>query len=362
MEHEEFLRKFGISRTEFERTGMDWYELDLIKRDHLQNTIRLEAAAKYVADRLRTLAEVHTVRARIKDPEHLIAKIIRKKLEYPDITMNVGTYPRAITDLVGVRALHLFKEDWETIHEFVVHTWDLNKGPVASICEGDHEEFIARFKERGCTIHNHPFGYRSVHYLVSFAPSKAESTVVEIQVRTILEEAWSEIDHLIRYPYGNGKSALSPYLLFLNRLLGNADEMGSFIRLLSENMMNSDAGGCSECRRNESPGSRLRRDVRGLPIEIRFKELLEERVGTLEEHLASLKTLPRYENVSDAFSHPPKEVPSICKSQDWTCRSISRTESPSTLPLEALRAMSTTERLRVKPEHTTSGNEGLPKG
>jgi len=60
--------------------------------------------------------------------------------------------------------------------------------------------------------------------------------MVEIQVRTILEEAWSEIDHTIRYPYGDGKRTLSPCLLFLNRLLGNADEMGSFIKLLNDHV------------------------------------------------------------------------------------------------------------------------------
>jgi ppGpp synthetase/RelA/SpoT-type nucleotidyltranferase len=307
MEHEDFLRKFGISKTEFERAGLDWYELDLIKRDHVQNTNRLEAAAKYVADRLRTLDEVHTVRTRVKNPEHLVAKIIRKKLEYPDVAIDVRTYAQAITDLVGVRALHLFKEDWETIHEFVTHTWDLNKGPVASICEGDHVEFIARFKERGCAIHNHPFGYRSVHYLVSFAPSKAESTVVEIQVHTILEEAWSEIDHVIRYPYGNNKQVLSPYLVFLNRLLGNADEMGSFIRLLSDNLTNRDKQKYAHPLKDATLTGRVRRDVRGLPVEMKVKKLLEERMENLEIHLASLRTMPQYESVAAAFTASARE-------------------------------------------------------
>jgi putative GTP pyrophosphokinase len=113
------------------------------------------------------------------------------------MTIDIKTYSRMITDLVGVRALHLFKEDWHIIHDFIVHTWDLQKKPVANICEGDHEEFINRFKEKGCMIHRHPFGYRSVHYVVAFSPSRVESTMVEIQVRTLLEEAWSEIDLIL---------------------------------------------------------------------------------------------------------------------------------------------------------------------
>lgn len=306
MERKIFLAKFGISLSDFDRSGLDWNELALIRRDHERNSSRLEAAAKYVADRLRTLPEVHTVRTRVKDPDHLIAKIIRKKLENPDIEVELQTYHEIINDLVGVRALHLFKEDWETIHEFVVRTWDVHKRPMASVCEGDHEDIIARFREKGCTIHNHPFGYRSVHYLVAFAPSKSESTVVEIQVRTILEEAWSEIDHLIRYPYGNHKQALSPYLLFLNRLLGNADEMGSLIRVLSDNLMQRDNEKSPHGFLDETPASRLKRDVQGLPVEMKIKKLLENRIENLEAHLASLKTMPHFETVADAFTTQAK--------------------------------------------------------
>jgi len=76
----------------------------------------------------------------------------------------------------------------------------ITEKPVANICEADPEEFITSFKQSGCMIHRHQFGYRSVHYAVIFSPSRIESTTVEIQVRTILEEVWSEIDHLIRYP------------------------------------------------------------------------------------------------------------------------------------------------------------------
>jgi len=224
-----------------------------------------------VAERLTTIGQVHTVKTRIKDPDHLIEKII---------------------------------------HDFIVHTWDLQKKPVANICEGDHEEFITRFKEKGCMIHRHPFGYRSVHYLVEFSPSRVESTMVEIQVRTILEEAWSEIDHIIRYPYGDGKKALSPYLLFLNRLLGNADEMGSFIKILNDNVSGNSQRSEEMARKERSPINYFRNNLHELPIEYRRKELLEERIKSLERQLASKKTIPRYDNVADAFIPPRKETSS----------------------------------------------------
>ncbi|MBW2003640.1 MAG: GTP pyrophosphokinase [Deltaproteobacteria bacterium] len=301
MEIKDFLEKYGIDENDLTKAGLDWDELMSIKEDHLNSRDRLAAAAGYVAERLNTIGQVHTIKTRIKDPDHLIEKIIRKKREGSTMTIDLKTYSRMITDLVGVRALHLFKEDWHVIHDFIVHTWDLQKRPVANICEGDHEEFINRYKEKGCMIHRHPFGYRSVHYLVVFSPSRSESTMVEIQVRTILEEAWSEIDHLIRYPYGNGKKVLSPYLLFLNRLLGNADEMGSFIKLLNNNVEGNGQNSEAMSRKDIDPINYFKSDVIDLPIQYKVKELLEERVKSLEMYLASLKTIPRYENVADAF-------------------------------------------------------------
>ena len=79
-----------------------------------------------------------------------------------------------------------------------------------------------------CQIVRHPFGYRSVHYLLALKPSK-NLMVAELQVRTIFEEAWSEIDHHIRYPYQADNPILGNYLEIFNRLAGSADEMGSFI-------------------------------------------------------------------------------------------------------------------------------------
>lgn len=305
MEKQEFLRMYAIRDAEFEDTGLSWEELVRIKRDHIRNTDRLEAAARYVADRLSTVKQLHTIKTRIKDPDHVLEKIVRKKTKHPEVIIDLKNYSHIITDLAGVRALHLFKEDWETIHEFIIHTWDLQKKPVANICEGDHEEFVDRFRERGCTIRKHPFGYRSVHYLVSFTPSKIESTTVEIQVRTILEEAWSEIDHIIRYPYAKGESALGPYLVFLNRLLGNADEIGSFIKVLKDNLPSDGLQPSLGRRQTHMPNQNGTNNFQGVPIELKIENLLEEleeRIQSLEKHLTSLKTMHGIERAAAALT------------------------------------------------------------
>ena len=95
---------------------------------------------------------------------------------------------------------------------------------------GDHEEWLAGFSDAGCAVKEHPKKYRSVHYLLRSAGSRAP-TAVELQVRTVFEEAWSEIDHRVNYPQA-APYAIGVFLEIFNRLAGSADEMGSFIHSL----------------------------------------------------------------------------------------------------------------------------------
>jgi len=60
----------------------------------------------------------------------------------------------------------------------------------------------------------------------------------EIQVRTLFEEAWSEIDHTVRYPYFSDDEILKTYSLMLNRLAGSADEISTYIKLIKAEIEN----------------------------------------------------------------------------------------------------------------------------
>lgn len=60
---------------------------------------------------------------RCKDPEHLIEKIIRKvgvekRQKYKNI--NERNYLRIVRDLMGIRILILSKEEWRTVHDFLL--------------------------------------------------------------------------------------------------------------------------------------------------------------------------------------------------------------------------------------------------
>ena len=224
----DFLKGFNISQDEYEKRDLDWKDLMKIKSDYESLCPNLELPAKYLVDTFHKVEKVHSVRYRIKSPEKLIAKIIRKKIKAPSRVINLENYHSEITDLIGLRILHLFKENWEIIHKFITENWELYEEPIAYYREGDSEDYVKNFVNFKCRVEKHPYGYRSVHYLIKTKPNK-NTYIAEIQVRTIFEEAWSEIDHTVRYPHQLSNPLLNQFLVLFNRLAGSADEMGSFV-------------------------------------------------------------------------------------------------------------------------------------
>ena len=86
----------------------------------------------------------------------MVEKIIRKRLERPEVDFTPDTYASHITDLIGVRALHLFKVEWRPIHEFVTRTWDLHEAPLAYIRKGDRRICSKNSKMRDVKLRNTP--------------------------------------------------------------------------------------------------------------------------------------------------------------------------------------------------------------
>lgn len=230
---EEFFLKYLISKKDFEKSTLIWTDLEEIYLDYIPRIPHLDRIGALIFNGLMKSSGVHSVRYRIKDAEHLIEKIIRKKIDSPDRIITLNKYRDEITDLIGVRALHLFKEDWKPIHDFITENWDLKESAVAYIRTGDNEPQIEAYKQSQIETKMHKKGYRSVHYTIETKPGKVKY-YGEIQVRTIFEEAWSEIDHTITYPYDQDNILFVSYLGIMNRLAGTADEMGSFISMLKK--------------------------------------------------------------------------------------------------------------------------------
>lgn len=281
---QEFLRQHNIADEEFQKSGVKIPTLEAIREIHLESIGELESAADYVGQRLHRVPAVHSLKRRIKDPWRLVAKVVRKQLEDPTWQCIVENYTEQITDLVGVRALHLFKDEWKEIDEFVKENWEFHENPTAYYRAGDPEPLLDAFAEAGLCAKEHQFGYRSVHYLLLVQPSKKRH-VIELQVRTIFEEGWSEIDHRIRYPRRSSDTHLSGILRIFNRLAGGADELGTFVRALDATLERQSA------RESEATATiaQLKSELRKL---VGMREIDKEKLAQLEKQIE--ETQPKF--------------------------------------------------------------------
>ena len=227
-----------LSPEKVEQAGTNWDELTAIQKDFEKKTPSYEQAAQAITNILLKAPGVHSVRYRVKNPMHLLKKIIRKRNADKERVIDLDNYEQELTDLGGVRVLHLFKSDWRRIHKFITETWTLNEKPTAYYREGDSAEVLAMFTKQDCEVKRHPAGYRSVHYIVETSPTRAKR-FVEIQVRTIFEEGWSEVDHQLRYPSLSDNPFTNNILSLLNRLAGSADEMSSLVQELHHHLLDS---------------------------------------------------------------------------------------------------------------------------
>lgn len=272
----DFLKAFGISDEKFKMSKCNWANLTSIEADYVSRNSDLIPVSKSVLDVLQSCDKVHSIKSRVKDSEHLIEKIVRKCSEKPDRTINLSNYRVEITDLIGVRAIHLFKSDWKQIHDFILGKWNPIGAPVANIRRGDPED---DFKKAGCEIAIHDRGYRSVHYLIEVQLTKEKFTA-EIQVRSIFEEGWSEIDHLFRYPNKLEDPIMNSYLNVFNVHAGNADLMANTLMMIQ-----------SDLTQKEKTIESLKAEVRKLKIDAAEREKMLRQIDRIIEPYAGYGVL-----------------------------------------------------------------------
>ncbi len=169
------------------------------KFDHILKLIQVYLDG---SEKLKPL--IHSVKSRIKDPVHLKYKLIRKALEAkqrgkPFVITKKNLFSK-INDLAGYRIIHLhtkqFKEiDKELKKIFEDEKWLITEGPSAKTWDDESREY---FREIGIKVNSSPNLYTSVHYVVK--PNTKINATCEIQVRTLMEEVWGEVDHTINYP------------------------------------------------------------------------------------------------------------------------------------------------------------------
>jgi ppGpp synthetase/RelA/SpoT-type nucleotidyltranferase len=171
---------------------------------------------------------VHSVKSRLKDPNHLEKKLIRKQIEN-NVEITLDNLFSKITDLIGVRVLHLYFDQFATIHNEIIKQiesgeWTLFEPPKAYTWDPDISDELEKFGIKAIRKES----YTSVHYVIKPNP-KDNVFCCEIQVRTLFEEIWGEIDHYINYPIRTNSIACSEQLRVLSKLSSTGTRLADSI-------------------------------------------------------------------------------------------------------------------------------------
>jgi len=203
------VAKFEAERNKFETDALN-----------LQNRLLGDA-------RLRAL--IHSSKYRAKEPSHLRDKLLRKAEEARakgrKFGITAGNLFDRVSDLAGVRLMHLHMRQMETIHPLII---EVLKGE-GYVLEGRPEartwdpEYAELFKRLGLKVKRDESLYTSVHYTVK--QNTRTPRLCELQVRTLAEEIWGEVSHRINYPHETDSVACKEQLKVLARLVSGCTRL-----------------------------------------------------------------------------------------------------------------------------------------
>ena len=123
---------------------------------------------------------IETIKSRIKSPESIIDKVMRK-----GIPLTVDSIEKNISDIAGIRVICAFPNDIYMLSEAL-----LRQDDVRLITRKD---YIRQPKDNG---------YRSLHVIIRipvYFLDKKELIPVEIQLRTIAMDFWASLEHDLKY-------------------------------------------------------------------------------------------------------------------------------------------------------------------
>jgi ppGpp synthetase/RelA/SpoT-type nucleotidyltranferase len=126
----------------------------------------------------------HSVTSRVKTPSSLERKILKRPMGYESLD--------AIHDLSGIRITTYFADEVDRVAELIIREFEI-----------DEQNSIDKRR----TLDPDRFGYLSLHFVASIKNPRDElpeyarfaGTKIEIQIRSILQHAWAEIEHDLGY-------------------------------------------------------------------------------------------------------------------------------------------------------------------
>jgi GTP pyrophosphokinase len=145
---------------------------------------------------------IYLTRSRVKSADSIYLKTKRKN----DKPLE------EITDYAGLRVLCLFEQDIFEIHHYIIGPlsdkagWTISRFKIFNWDERAKRLLIDSLKARHHDAEVNPredreSGYKSIHYIVTGA-IHGRPCPVEIQLRTLMQDVWGELEHALAYKQG----------------------------------------------------------------------------------------------------------------------------------------------------------------
>ena len=215
------------------------------ENNYIKSLIGTEIVFRELMNELKQKCDFAYYTSRFKDIDSLIVKIITKYIDAKKsgkaedskyLAINPENYYRIITDLLGFRILTRFPQEWYKIDRCIRGSMD-NNNNEKGILVNDINKYLKDWIVDYCSdVNSNPFlveqpkwyylstdeeeplfpitdnlendvvsrfdvipskmGYRSIHYLINY-----RGVYIELQVRTLAFEAWSECEHKTGYKF-----------------------------------------------------------------------------------------------------------------------------------------------------------------
>ena len=230
---EEFVKHYSLTEKYSHAKEIDpnlWNTLQEIRAHYDEYSKYCEAIVQQEILEILKNSEskgIHSARLRVKKMDSLLVKIIKKKAflsKEIQADYNIekyrcldsSNYFKIITDISGIRILIRYREQWQQVHDWLWERyykgdeWYLHDF-IKDYKTNEGKQFIAEkpkvyyrneqdrifYEQIGKDIFDFILskeGYNSIHYVVN-----VDGKYIEIQLRTLLDEAWGECTHDIVY-------------------------------------------------------------------------------------------------------------------------------------------------------------------
>ena len=175
---------------------------------------------------------IHRTKVRIKRPESVVDKVYRKGSSFPDGLAANSFFN--MYDTLGARIIVYFLSDLPVIDRHLRELDEIelssSQPPVAYLAE----DLYRSLKLDKCKREDKDSGYNSIHYIARFrnplAINGAKMPWFEIQLRTLAEDVWGEVEHMLGYkPDKKTNLAVKNQFRVISKQLSAIDEHFDFL-------------------------------------------------------------------------------------------------------------------------------------